>query len=167
MAEKNSDKRLFCVGLRKYSIVFHSVSFFILWTLKNRVKSSKWSPGHFSYFTTVLTMFLIEWIFPCNVLYCCRPQASQKMYSSSSKGPSESDEDARNKPVRFSTSKARHMTLTQTLGYGVEIDHNPSKKSIYVGMFLMAVITYIILFLPANEDELDLLELEIENEGSK
>lgn len=95
------------------------------------------------------------------------PQASEKMYSSSSKGPSESDEDARNKPVRFSTSKARHMTLTQTLGYGVEIDHNPSKKSIYVGMFLMALITYIILFLPANEDELDLLELEIENEGSK
>lgn len=89
------------------------------------------------------------------------------MYSSSSKGPSESDEDTRNKPIRFSTSRARNMTLNQTLGYGVEIDQNPSKKSIYVGMFLMAVMTYIILFLPADEDELDLLELEIEKEGGE
>ena len=55
------------------------------------------------------------------------------------------------------------MTLNQTLGIGgLEIEKNPSKKSIYVGMFLMAIMTYIIFFLPADKDELDLLELEIE-----
>ena len=59
------------------------------------------------------------------------------------------------------------MTLNQTIGYGVEIDKNPSKKSIYVGLFLFAIITYIIFFLPADEDELDILELEIEKEEAK
>ena len=55
------------------------------------------------------------------------------------------------------------MTLNQTLGIGqIEIEKNPSKKSIYVGMVLMAIMTYIIFFLPPDQDELDLLELEIE-----
>ena len=55
------------------------------------------------------------------------------------------------------------MTLNQTLGIGqIEIEKNPSKKSIYTGMVLMAIMTYIIFFLPPDQDELDLLELEIE-----
>lgn len=59
------------------------------------------------------------------------------------------------------------MTLSQTLGINVEIDKNPSKKSLYVGFFLMAIMTYIIFFLPEDEDDLDLLELEVEKERAK
>lgn len=94
----------------------------------------------------------------------CRLQAAQRTYSSSSKeSTAESGEDPKNKPIHFSTSRARHMTLNQTLGIGqIEIEKNPSKKSIYIGMVLMAIMTYIIFFLPPDQDELDLLELEIE-----
>ena len=94
----------------------------------------------------------------------CRLQAAQRTYSSSSKeSTAESGEDPKSKPIRFSTSRARHMTLNQTLGIGqIEIEKNPSKKSIYIGMVLMAIMTYIIFFLPPDQDELDLLELEIE-----
>ena len=96
----------------------------------------------------------------------CRPQAAQRTYStgsSSKESSAESGEDRKNKPIRFSTSRARHMTLNQTLGIGqIEIEKNPSKKSIYIGMVLMAIMTYIIFFLPPDQDELDLLELEIE-----
>ena len=55
------------------------------------------------------------------------------------------------------------MTLNQTLGIGpIEIEKNQSKKPIYIGMVLMAIMTYIIFFLPPDQDDLDLLELEIE-----
>ena len=96
-----------------------------------------------------------------------RLQAAQRTYNSSSKETSQSEEDPRNKPIKFSTSRARHMTLSQTLGINVEIEKNPSKKSLYAGFILMAIMTYIIFFLPEDEDELDLLELEIEKEGAK
>lgn len=57
------------------------------------------------------------------------------------------------------------MKPSQTLGFGaVEIDENPSRKSLYVGFFITCVLFYIIFLLPPDEDELDLLELEIEKE---
>ena len=100
-------------------------------------------------------------------VFSYRVQAAQRTYSSSSKETSQSEEDPRNKPIQFSTSRARHMTLSQTLGIGVEIDKNPSKKSLYVGFLLMAIMTYVIFFLPEDEDDLDLLEVEIEKEQAK
>lgn len=80
------------------------------------------------------------------------------MYCSPAKGTSESQEDPRNKPIRFSTSKARHLTLNQTLG---DMNRNTSNKPMYIGFIAMAILTYIIFFLPADkeeEEEWDLLE---------
>lgn len=122
-------------------------------------------PTNYFLITTLRAPYSSRWTqLKKNQLHLRGLQAAQRTYSSSSKeSTAESGEDPKNKPIRFSTSRARHMTLNQTLGIGqIEIEKNPSKKSIYIGMFLMAIMTYIIFFLPPDQDELDLLELEIE-----
>ncbi|CAH3143624.1 unnamed protein product [Porites lobata] len=124
-------------------------------------------PTNYFLITTLRAAYSSRWTqLKKNQLHLRGLQAAQRTYStgsSSKESSAESGEDPKNKPIRFSTSRARHMTLNQTLGIGqIEIEKNPSKKSIYIGMVLMAIMTYIIFFLPPDQDELDLLELEIE-----
>lgn len=85
-------------------------------------------------------------------------QGALRMYCSPAKGNSETHEDPKNKPIPFSTSKARHLTLNQTLG---DMNKDTSKKRMYISLIAMAILTYIIFFLPATkeeEEEWDLLE---------
>ena len=94
---------------------------------------------------------------PAFLLFPYRLQAAQRTYSSPAKGTSEVHEDPRNKPIPFSTSKARLLTLNETLG---DMKKKTSYKSVYVSLIAMAIITYIIFFLPGpkEEEEWDLLE---------
>lgn len=85
------------------------------------------------------------------------PQVAQRTYCSPAKETS--DEDSKNKPIRFSTSKARRLTVGQTLGGGKKAS---SMVTVYVSLTCMAILTYIIFFLPPSkedeEEELDFLK---------
>lgn len=85
-------------------------------------------------------------------------QAAHRTYSSPAKGTSESHKDPKDKPIRFSTSKARHLTLNETLGDMNQ--ENTSNKPMYIGFIAMAILTYIIFFLPPSKDEEEEWELE-------
>ena len=94
----------------------------------------------------------------CCLVFNYSLQGAHRLYCNPAKGTSESQEDSKNQPIRFSTSKARHLTVNQTLG---PTKRNASNKPMYIGFVAMAILTYIIFFLPASEveeDEWDLLE---------
>lgn len=83
-------------------------------------------------------------------------QAAHRTYCSPAKGTSESDKDLKDKPIRFSTSKARRLTLNQTLG---DMNKKTSNRPMYIGFITMAILTYIIFFLPASKEEVEEWEL--------
>ena len=83
-------------------------------------------------------------------------QAAHRTYCSPAKGTSESHRDPKDKPIRFSTSKARRLTLNQTLG---DMNKKTSNKPMYIGFITMAILTYIIFFLPGSKEEAEEWEL--------
>ncbi|XP_020607749.1 uncharacterized protein LOC110046404 [Orbicella faveolata] len=91
-------------------------------------------------------------------------QAAHRTYCSPAKGTSESYKDLKDKPIRFSTSKARRLTLNQTLG---DMNEKTSNRPIYIGFITMVILTYIIFFLPASKEEVEEWELLEDAEISK
>jgi len=91
-------------------------------------------------------------------------QAAHRTYCSSAKGTSESHIDPKDKPIRFSTSKARRLTLNQTLG---DMNKKTSNRPMYIGFITMIILTYIIFFLPASKEEVEEWELLEDAEISK
>ena len=91
-------------------------------------------------------------------------QAAHRTYCNPAKGTSESYKDLKDKPIRFSTSKARRLTLNQTLG---DMNEKTSNRPIYIGFITMVILTYIIFFLPASKEEVEEWELLEDAEISK
>lgn len=84
----------------------------------------------------------------------CSLQVAQRTYCSPVKETSE--EDLKNRPIRFSTSRARSMTVGQTLG---ERKKSTSMVTVYVSLTIMVILTYIIFFLPPNKQDEEALDI--------
>lgn len=88
--------------------------------------------------------------------FCSSLQAAHRTYCSPAKRTSESHREPKDEPIRFSTSKARRLTLNQTLG---DMNKKTSNKPMYIGFITMVILTYIIFFLPASKEEVEEWEL--------
>lgn len=81
-------------------------------------------------------------------------QVAHRAYCSPAKETS--DEDLKNQPIRFSTSRARSITVGQTLG---ERKKGTSMVTVYVSLTIMVILTYIIFFLPPSKQDEEVLDV--------
>ena len=81
-------------------------------------------------------------------------QVAHRAYCSPAKETS--DEDLKNQPIRFSTSRARSITVGQTLG---ERKKSTSMVTVYVSLTIMVILTYIIFFLPPSKQDEEVLDV--------
>lgn len=81
-------------------------------------------------------------------------QVAHRVYCSPAKETS--DEDLKNQPIRFSTSRARSITVGQTLG---ERKKSTSMVTVYVSLTIMVILTYIIFFLPPSKQDEEVLDV--------
>ena len=81
-------------------------------------------------------------------------QVAYRAYCSPAKETS--DEDLKNQPIRFSTSRARSITVGQTLG---ERKKSTSMVTVYVSLTIMVILTYIIFFLPPSKQDEEVLDV--------